>query len=412
MRPSADRLQLVPQPPLPQVPGHRRRASGWRPGRPSCCRSSIFTSSSRSRRRSARLRCRTRRRSTASCSKPPPRPCGRSPPTRSTSGPRSASWPSSTPGARTCNIIPTSIASCRAAGSSPDGSRWVPCRPGFFLPVRVLSRVFRGKFLALLKAAFDRGKLSFHGKLADAGRPGRVPTPARCQRQDRMGRLRQAPVRRPGTGAEVPGPVHPPRGDQQPPADRLEDGEVTFHWKDYAARGTAEDDETQGRSSSSAGSSCTCCRRGSCESATTASWPTGYAEEKLELCRALLGRRDAPWTRRGRARIGAEGERRRGARGTRLPRMRRGPDGDHRDRSEPARSTGDGPGEPGAEPPSGRDRYVLNREPEEGEISDESPPSRPPVEGDRGFPVRRPHFTSRNPRTLPSGPRRATAMAY
>ena len=64
------------------------------------------------------------------------------------------------------------IASCREAGSSPDGSRWIACQPGFFLPVRVLSRVFRGKFLALLRHAFDQGKLSFHGKLAalaDAG---------------------------------------------------------------------------------------------------------------------------------------------------------------------------------------------------------------------------------------------------
>src|SRR6185369_14836468 len=34
---------------------------------------------------------------------------------------------------------------------SSDGSRWVSCRPGFLLPVRVLSRVFRGKFIALLK---------------------------------------------------------------------------------------------------------------------------------------------------------------------------------------------------------------------------------------------------------------------
>jgi hypothetical protein len=48
-------------------------------------------------------------------------------------------------------------------GLSPDGSRWVPCRPGFFLPVRVLGRLFRGRFLALLRAAFDGGKLSFHG---------------------------------------------------------------------------------------------------------------------------------------------------------------------------------------------------------------------------------------------------------
>jgi hypothetical protein len=50
-------------------------------------------------------------------------------------------------------------------GISPDGTRWVACRPGFFLPVRVLSRVFRGKFLDLLRNAFHTGKL--HG-LCDA----------------------------------------------------------------------------------------------------------------------------------------------------------------------------------------------------------------------------------------------------
>ncbi len=56
-------------------------------------------------------------------------------------------------------------------GLSADGSRWVACRPGFFLPVRVLSRVFRGKFLSLLETAFDQGKLSFHGKLAALADP-------------------------------------------------------------------------------------------------------------------------------------------------------------------------------------------------------------------------------------------------
>lgn len=51
-------------------------------------------------------------------------------------------------------------------GPSPDGSRWVACPDGFFLPVKVLGRVFRGKFLAGLRAAFDQGKLAFRGKLA------------------------------------------------------------------------------------------------------------------------------------------------------------------------------------------------------------------------------------------------------
>ncbi|TGV72879.1 IS91 family transposase, partial [Mesorhizobium sp. M2D.F.Ca.ET.145.01.1.1] len=46
-------------------------------------------------------------------------------------------------------------------GVSPDGSRWVSCRPGFFLPVRVLSRLFRRRFLEALRAAFDARSLKF-----------------------------------------------------------------------------------------------------------------------------------------------------------------------------------------------------------------------------------------------------------
>lgn len=50
-------------------------------------------------------------------------------------------------------------------GISPDGSRWIACRQGFFLPVRVLGCVFRGKFIDYLKQAFHDGQLSFHGRL-------------------------------------------------------------------------------------------------------------------------------------------------------------------------------------------------------------------------------------------------------
>jgi hypothetical protein len=46
-----------------------------------------------------------------------------------------------------------------AGGISPDGTRWIPSRKRFFLPVRVLSRMFRGKFLALLGAALRKKKL-------------------------------------------------------------------------------------------------------------------------------------------------------------------------------------------------------------------------------------------------------------
>ena len=52
-------------------------------------------------------------------------------------------------------------------GLSQDGTRWITCRPGFFLPVRVLSKLFRGKFLHHLRAAFDRGELGFYGRLAE-----------------------------------------------------------------------------------------------------------------------------------------------------------------------------------------------------------------------------------------------------
>lgn len=51
-------------------------------------------------------------------------------------------------------------------GISADGERWVSCRPGFFLPVRVLSRLFRRLFLELLQQAFDAGELHFFNSLA------------------------------------------------------------------------------------------------------------------------------------------------------------------------------------------------------------------------------------------------------
>jgi hypothetical protein len=56
-------------------------------------------------------------------------------------------------------------------GISLDGQRWVSCRPGFFLPVRVLSRLFRRLFLEKLAAAHQAGRLKFfgdHAALADA----------------------------------------------------------------------------------------------------------------------------------------------------------------------------------------------------------------------------------------------------
>jgi putative transposase/transposase-like zinc-binding protein len=56
-------------------------------------------------------------------------------------------------------------------GLSPDRARWIQPRHRFFLPVKVLSRVFRGKFVAGLRQAFRRGRLSLPGRLAALADP-------------------------------------------------------------------------------------------------------------------------------------------------------------------------------------------------------------------------------------------------
>jgi hypothetical protein len=56
-------------------------------------------------------------------------------------------------------------------GLAPDSQRWIACRPGFFLPVRVLSRLFRRLFLEKLAAAHAQGRLAFFGDLAHLAAP-------------------------------------------------------------------------------------------------------------------------------------------------------------------------------------------------------------------------------------------------
>jgi hypothetical protein len=51
-----------------------------------------------------------------------------------------------------------------AGGLSQDGSHWIKPRYAFFLPVKVLGRVFRGKFVAALQRAYRRGQLGFYGR--------------------------------------------------------------------------------------------------------------------------------------------------------------------------------------------------------------------------------------------------------
>jgi len=60
-------------------------------------------------------------------------------------------------------------------GLALDADRWVPCKPGFFLPVRVLSRFFRRRFLLhVLPSGFHR--IRHYGLLANAGRKNNIDT--------------------------------------------------------------------------------------------------------------------------------------------------------------------------------------------------------------------------------------------
>jgi hypothetical protein len=58
-----------------------------------------------------------------------------------------------------------------AGGLAPEHDRWISSRHSFFLPVKVLGRVFRGKFVSALQHAYKNGDLQFHGQLALLAEP-------------------------------------------------------------------------------------------------------------------------------------------------------------------------------------------------------------------------------------------------
>ncbi len=122
-------------------------------------------------------------------------------------------------------------------GLSPDGSRWVPCKPGFFLPVRVLSRVFRGKFLALFKAAFDQGKLSFHGKLAGLADAAEFQRELAASAQTEWVVYSKPPFGGPDQVLKYLARYTHRVAISNHRLIAIENGEVTFQWKDYASDG-------------------------------------------------------------------------------------------------------------------------------------------------------------------------------
>jgi len=117
-----------------------------------------------------------------------------------------------------------------AGGLAPQHDRWISSRQSFFLPVKVLSRVFRGKFVAALKVAFRGGELEFHGRLAALAEPRAFASWRRSLVPPRLGGLLQAAVRWSATRSPLPWRLHPPRCHLQPSTDcpRKRQGHVSM----------------------------------------------------------------------------------------------------------------------------------------------------------------------------------------
>ena len=124
-------------------------------------------------------------------------------------------------------------------GLSPDGQRWISCRPGFFLPVRVLSRLFRRLFLDRLSEAHAQGRLAFFGHLAGLAE--------RAAFTARLSPLRRAEwvvyAKRPFAGPESV-LAYLARYTHRVAISNsrlvsLDERGVTFRWKDYRQDGEA-----------------------------------------------------------------------------------------------------------------------------------------------------------------------------
>ena len=122
-------------------------------------------------------------------------------------------------------------------GPSLDGTRWVACRPNFFLPVRVLSRLFRRLFLQKLKNAFGAGKLRFFTNLANLAEPQ-----AFARRLRELRRLDWVVYAKPPFGGPEQVLAYLGRYTHRVAIVNsrllsLADGNIRFTWKDYRADG-------------------------------------------------------------------------------------------------------------------------------------------------------------------------------
>ncbi|RDK06298.1 IS91 family transposase [Cupriavidus lacunae] len=122
-------------------------------------------------------------------------------------------------------------------GLSPDGERWIACRPGFFLPVRVLSRLFRRRFLEALESAHQRGQLQFFGEyteLANAATFARWLAPLRtCE----WVVYAKRPFAGPDAVLEYLSRYTHRVAISNQRLVAFDERGVTFRWKDYRAKG-------------------------------------------------------------------------------------------------------------------------------------------------------------------------------
>jgi len=125
-------------------------------------------------------------------------------------------------------------------GRSLDGTRWVACRPGFFLPVRVLASLFRRLFLDALHAAFQGGDLGFFGELADLAQPATFTRRLRELRRVDWVVYAKAPFGGPGQVLAYLGRYTHRVAIANSRLVNLTNGEVSFRWRDYRRHGKSK----------------------------------------------------------------------------------------------------------------------------------------------------------------------------
>ena len=119
-------------------------------------------------------------------------------------------------------------------GLSPDGQRWLSCRPHFFLPLRVLRRLFRRLFLQGLQQAYLTGQLQFHGQLTYLAQPLAFARLLRSLRTREWWLYAKPPFAGPQQVLAYLGRYTHRVAISNQRLRSCQNGFVTFTWKDYA----------------------------------------------------------------------------------------------------------------------------------------------------------------------------------